>query len=172
MKIICHNLWISFFVTKSYREFTDQVIAKKVDKNIDLDKDKNGIYYYCIWGKDSLTQENKFSVTFSSDYDENSISFLVWDKLFILSTGAELFFIDSNSMEIKCLFAFFTPLIGLHITKDNNLVVLEELSCKILSCEGKIIKEYQFKDTIEDFYLKEDCLNITIADEEVAIKII
>lgn len=172
MKTICNNKWISLFVTQSFREFEERMAKQKNDKIITLNQDKNGIYYYCIDVKNSLTQENIFSITFSTDYEENNISFLIWDQLFIVSTGAGLYFVNSIDIKMEASFELFSSLMGLYVTKGNHLLVLEELSCRILSSKGDVLGDYQFNDIVEDFNLKEDVLFIKINSDVIAIKLI
>jgi hypothetical protein len=172
MKIICNNIWTTCFATKSYRELSEQIIKHENNKIIVLNEDKKGIYYYCICGNDSLTQKNIFSLVFASDYEENNIFFLTWDKLFIISTGTELYFISTEHIKVNTSLSLFSPLIGLYITQENNLLVLEELSCKILSRTGKVVSEDYFNDVIEDFKLQDNMLFIKIDNELHTIKLI
>ncbi len=172
MKTICNNKWTSLFVTQSYREFEERMAKQKNDKIMTLNQDKSGIYYYCIDVKNSLTQENIFAITFSTDHEENSINFLIWDQLFILSTGTALYFVNSIDIKMEASFELFSPLMGLYITKGNRLLVLEELSCRILSSRGEVINSYEFYDIVESFILKEDALSINVNNEQININLI
>lgn len=172
MKVIYNNTLISLLVTKSYREFVEQITKQETNKIVALNENNNGIYYYCILGKDSLTQQNMFSMTFSSDCEESNICFLIWDKLFIVSTGSAIYFVHSERIEIETSFNFFAPLVGLHLTKGNNLLILEELSYKVVSCKGEIVMESQFDDIIEDFNLKDEILSLKINSECVTVTLV
>jgi hypothetical protein len=125
-----------------------------------------GDYYYCYIGYNSLSSEKLFTISFSSDEKEDNLNFLFWDKagLIVFDTGRKLYFID-DKLDIKHDFEITLPLIGLYLTEENNLLVLEEASFRVLNSSGQILKR-ELLDLIIDFSLENNYLHIVTIDGE------
>lgn len=171
MKIIHNNIWFSLFATQSYREFSELISKQQHAMVLELGKVASGLYYYCLMGKDSLTQYDIFSIRFSSDDEPKNIYFLICDNSFILSTGSILYFVSQN-IKIERSLILSAPLIGLHVIEKERILILDELSCRITSLDGEIIAEHHFDDTIEDFKLAKESLLVKIHDRWITLKLL
>lgn len=164
MKFIFNNMYIESKMFESFRAFSHFIETQNV-KKLKLEESQ-GDKYYCYLGCDSLSQKKLFAVYFESNQKESDLNILVWNKktLFVLDTGMYLYFID-EALNIKSVFEIFTPLIGLHITKGGNLLVLEEASVRLINDAGEILKSQLF-DYIENFHIKDDQLSFQVNGEE------
>lgn len=163
MKYIFNNIYIkvlSFESFGKYCRYIDGIPGKKFHL-----EGSYGDKYYTFLVKDSLSQENLFIYSFQSDYSKNDLAVLFWEKagLIVLHTGTYLYFID-RSWSVKFSFEISTVLIGFHITKDANLLIMQEASITLINSDGKKIKAANF-DLIENFRLEEETLFL-FADEE------
>ncbi len=132
-----------------------------------------GDYYYCYIGYNSLSSEKLFTISFSSDEKEDNLNFLFWDKagLIVFDTGRKLYFID-DKLDIKHDFEITLPLISLYLTEENNLLVLEEASFRVLNSAGQILKSEELFDLIIDFSLENNNLHIVTSDEERVFRLV
>lgn len=159
MKIIFNNKYIEIFKMESFREFSIFVNNQNIKKKISLNE-PYGDHYYCYIFYDSLTKEKSCIVDFHTDQPEKNLNLLIWKNtsFLVLDTGMNLYLID-NEFNVKTSFEILSPIIGLHITSGNNLLILEEASVRVIQSNGQIIKTELF-DFIEDFNLQEDILSI------------
>lgn len=130
-----------------------------------------GDYYYCYVVRNSLTGKGDYLLFFSSDKQEENLNFLFWNtNLFVLDVGQNIYFLDKE-LNIKSSFEIITPLIGLFLTKGNNLVVLEETWYRLINDDGQVLSNESF-DLIENFSLSDDKLFIQTAEENKHIDLI
>jgi hypothetical protein len=164
MKFIVNNNYIKSYCFESYRDFSQFIEGQDI-KKLKLEE-SHGNKYYCYLGHDSLSQKKLFAICFESDKKESDLNLLVWNskKLLVLDSGMNLFFVDDN-LNVKFVLEMLTPLIGLHITKGDNLLVLEEDSARLISAEGDILKSESF-DFIDDFSIENNLLYLQVNGEK------
>jgi hypothetical protein len=164
MKQVFKNRVIKAYVFNSYEELSTFKSNQQIPNFLELDN-TFGNLYICYICYDSLTQKKIFSISFSSDSSEEQLFFYAWQesKLMVVDTGREIYLID-NELRIVASFDITSPLIGIHVTKPNNLLVLEEASLKLIDFEGKILMNSMF-DLIEEFDINDNILSIRTAEE-------
>lgn len=163
MKVVFNNKYIQLFKFESFREFSNFKNNQIIPKKLELDE-PYGNTYFCYISYDSLTQKKIFLISFCSYQFENNLNILIWQKdLIVLDTGANIYFINDN-LHILASFKIITPLIGLYLTRENTLLILEEASVKLVDSSGQIIKSESF-DLIEDFSLEDEVLSIKVNGE-------
>ncbi len=160
MKQIIKNRYLKSVSFNSYNELNEYVKSLKVKNELAL-KDSFGDYYYCYSFIDSLTSENEFCITFSTDEREENLSILLWDAmdLFILNSGVKIYFI-THDLTIINSFDITSPLVGLQVLNGDKILILEEATLRVISSNGKIEQEELF-DLMLDFHLEGSKLSIT-----------
>ncbi len=163
MKYIFKNKYLLINKFGSSKEALDYFNNTDVRKKISLEE-SYGEYYYCLICYNSLTKEKIFAIKFSADENEIDLSVLFCDELlFVMSTGKNIYLIDEELKITTCI-EITTPLMGLYLTKGNNLIILEETSCKLIDMKGGIIKEKMF-DLIENYRIEDTKLYIHTSDK-------
>jgi hypothetical protein len=171
MKHILGNRYVKVYRFTTSQEATFFVSNQKINNILSLE-DTFGDNYYCYIGYHSLTSEKLFTISFSSDEEEENLSLLLWPELNLvaINTGRNIYLVDYE-MNIKSSFDISTTLIGLYITKGNNMLILEEASLKLVSSSGKILQDELF-DFIEDFRIDNCRLFIHTSIEDKVIELI
>jgi len=116
-----------------------------------------------------LTREKLFALSFSSDENEDSLTFLYWDHLLVLNTGKNIFLIDKGLTVISS-FEITTPLVGLYAINKDKLLVLEEAFLRVINNKGEVVKS-ELTDLIEDFSIKDNWLSIQTSEESRIIEL-
>ena len=165
MKQIFKNRYLKVTSFNSHNELNEFVNNLKVKSNLDL-KDSFGDYYYCYSFINSLTSEKEFCITFSTDEKVENLSILVWDAmgLFILYSGVKIYFI-AQDLTIVNSFDITSPLVGLQVLNNDKILILEEVTMKVIGANGKIQQEDHF-DLILNFHLEGNKLSITTDEYE------
>lgn len=73
-----------------------------------------------------------------------------------MHTGEYIYFIN-NDLKINRFHKVFDPLVGLYITSENNLLILNEISLNIINSNGEILISENF-DLIEDYEISGEVL--------------
>lgn len=164
MMQIFKNKFIKTYAFNSYDESMVFERNQSVDLFLTLDGSFGDRYFYYVCF-DSLTQEKLFYISFCSDMKEEELVFFHWheSKLMVIDTGKEIYLID-NELRIVANFEITSPLIGLHLTNENKLLILEEASLRLIDFEGKILMNSMF-DLLKEFRIKENVLLIRTAEE-------
>ncbi|MBN9386393.1 MAG: hypothetical protein J0H74_36890 [Chitinophagaceae bacterium] len=164
MRQIFKNKFIKAYVFNSYEESLTFKNNQSPDKFLVLDNSFGDKYFYYVCF-DSLTREKLFYISFCSDMSEDELIFFSWheSKLIVVDTGKEIYLID-NELRIVTSFDITSPLIGLHLTNENKLLILEEASLRLIDFEGTILMSCLF-DLVEEFNIKENVLSIKTAEE-------
>lgn len=167
MKLIKNNQYIKCTKFQDESELYSFLEKYKNKKQLFINNTNENKYYFSLASYHSLLDEIEYIISFSSDTEQ--FEFLLWDTTFqiVLYTGNDLYLINEN-FKIRKVIEYMSPLIGLLITPINNLIVLEEISLKIINKEGEIILKEQF-DLIEDYKIIDDKLHL---QTEEGIKII
>ncbi len=154
MKTVFNNKYVVSFSFDSWKELSSFVNNQGDVINLVIDE-SYGDKYYCYVCYDSLTSEKQFIISFSSDEKDNNLMFMYWNikNIFIIYTGKYVNIINFN-LEILASFDITTPLIGLYLTNENNLLILEEASFRLIKPGGQILKHELF-NAIENFYIKD-----------------
>jgi hypothetical protein len=165
MQQIIKNRYLKATSFNSHNELNEYVKNLKVKNGLDL-KDSFGDYYYCYSFINSLTSENEFWITFSTDEKEENLSILLWDAmdLFILNSGVKIYFI-AQDLTIINSFDITSPLVGLQVLNNDKILILEEATLRVISSNGKIEQEELF-DLILNFHLEGNKLSITTEEYE------
>jgi hypothetical protein len=169
MKLIVKNIYIQTFKFTSSREASTFMSSQASGKNLSID-DTFGDNYYCYVGYHSLTKVKQFILSFGSEENEDSLCFLIWDDLFVLNTGKNIYLID-ESLSVKTSLEITTPLVGLFLVSKDKLLVLEEAYMRIVNNNGDIVNSELF-DVIQDFSIKDNLLSIQTSEENRVIKLI
>jgi len=170
MKQIFNNKYVKSFKFISSHEFlyfsNKQIVPRKM-----FIEESYGDYYYCYIIYNSLNGEKLFAISFNSDEKEDDLNMLFWNEagLIVIDTGRKLYFID-NQFDIKFNLEITTPLIGLCLTEEKDLLILEEASFKLLNSEGKVLKNEIF-DLIIDFNIENNCLHVVTSEEDKTFKL-
>ena len=169
MKQIFNNRFVKSFGFSSYREATAFIENQKYIKILNLD-DSYGDKYYFYFCFDSLQQETYFILSFESDFQEEDLNFLFWDtaNLYVLDTGNNVFLID-KALNIISSYET-TILIGLYLTNNDYLLILEEFSMILINKVGQLLKRVN-TGFIEDFKIKDDKLYIKTENENKVIEL-
>jgi len=157
MKQIVANKYLKVFSFSSSNEAMTFYRNQEASRTLTIE-DTYGDNYYCCVCYHSLTREKQFVLSFASNQNEEHLSFLFWNDVFVVDTGEGVFLIDEN-LQIKAAFEINISLIGLYMISDNRLLILEEASFKIINREGLIL-ENESLDLIENFSIKDDLLSI------------
>ena len=170
MKQIFRNQYLKSFRFSSPQEALFFVNNQNVKNQLSIE-DTFGDNDYCYICYNSLTSEKKFLLTFSSDIDDDNLSFLFWEtqKVFVLDTGKNIYLID-DSLAIKASLEISISLVGLYLVDDDKLLILEEASFKVVNGKGQILLSESL-DLIEDFSIKENILFIQTSDEHKIFKL-
>ena len=168
MKQIVKNRYLKVFKFSSTRDLETFLIEQNVKELLSI-QDENEDNYYCCISYNSLTCEKQFVISFSSTKNEEDLNFLFWQEhdLFLLDTGKYVYLIDGK-LAVIASFEITTHLMGLYLTNNNNLLILEEASLKLINSQGKIVKDEIF-DLINDFSIKDDILSIKTYDDGTKI---
>ena len=164
MKQIIGNKYLKVFKFLSSQEVSEFLNNQKTRNILSLDE-TFGDNYFCYVCHHSLTSEKQFVLFFSSDENEDNLSFLFWEehKMFVLDTGKNVYLINEE-LNIIASFEITTPLIGLYLVNKDNLLLLEEAFFSLVDFEGKTIKNELF-DLIEDFSIENGRLSIQTSEE-------
>lgn len=167
MKQVINNIYLKCVKFNLLEELSCFVREQKVENTLFLD-DKNGNDYYCYIAYHSLTSEKLFLISFCSDEEEDNLNLLFWNeyKIIVLYTGNDTYLID-DKLNVVSMFRNITPLVGLYLLNTNRLLILEEISLKIINARGEILKSEDF-DFIEDFVIKD--YQLTICTDQGEIK--
>jgi hypothetical protein len=115
---------------------------------------------------EALTAEKKIAICFSSDEAESRLNLLFWpnNHIFVMDTGRKIYTLSEDfQLNRQFNLDINSPLIGLYITKSNNLLVLEEASLRIVDSSGKILRSELF-DLVENFTLENEQLSIQTSE--------
>lgn len=169
MRQIINNRYIKCINHHSKNELFLYLDNYNKKKQLFINNTNETKYLFSLVCCHSLLNDIEFILSFSSDY--KSFDILLWDTTcqLVLYTGANLYLIDEQ-LKIKKYLDYMSPLIGLLITPLNNLIILEEISLKIMNPNGEIIHEEQF-DLVENYKMKEDKLYIETEDGLKIIRI-
>lgn len=168
MKQIVNNKYIKGFKFSSPEEVATFFSNQKANCSLSIE-DTFGDNYYCYVCYHSLTEEKLFALSFSSDENEDDLSFLFWNSLFVVDTGKNVYLID-ETVNIKTSLETTTALIGLYEINSENLLVLEEAYMRVIDCNGQTLKSELF-DLIEDFSIKDNVLFIQTSEENKVIEL-
>jgi len=170
MRQIINNQYFKCFNFNSHQELSSFVSNQNAEGEIFLDQ-TYGTNYYSYVGYHSLTSNKKFVISFSSDESEDNLNLLFWNEamLFVVDTGKVLFFIDYE-LNLKSCLEITSPVIGLYLTDERNLLVLEEASMRLINMQRQVLKSELF-NLIQSFDLKDGSLNIQTEDETLIFKI-
>ena len=166
MKLICNNIYTTLRRFESFREFSIFINNQSINS---LSLKTIGDAYYCLSIHDALTQEEIKRINFCSDKMEEDLNILLWHnaRLLVIDTGVQVYFINSE-YTVSASFEITTPLIGFYVTKNNNLLILEEATLQLVTSRGNILKNKAF-DMIEKFSIKDDVLSIITCDETIVV---
>ena len=122
MKQIVGNMYLRSFKFLSSKENTTFLSNQDI-KEILVLNDYSGDNYYCYICYNSLSQDKKFIVSFSTDEVEDNLNFLFWrnHKLIVFDTGSHIYIVDEK-LNIVSSFEVTTPLIGFHLIDDENIL--------------------------------------------------
>jgi hypothetical protein len=170
MNIIIDNSFFKEYVFESYRELSTFLNNQQVEKRLSVN-DYSGDYYYCYISVDALTKEKRFLISFSSDFPEDKINFVLWNEKgkMLIDTGKMLYLVDGN-LTLNKSFETATPLIGLHFISEDKILLLEEIVLRIIDFNGNIVKEEQF-DIIRDFSIKDNMVFINNDDGQLVFEL-
>ena len=165
MKQIINNRYLKSASFNSYDELNKYVTSLKVKNGLNL-QDTFGENYYCYTSIDSLTSENEFYITFSTDEKEEYLSVLLWDtaNLFLLNSGTKLYFITCD-LTIIGSFEITSPLVGLYVLTNDRILILEETTLRVVNSNGKIDREELF-DLMLNFHMEGNRLSIMTEENE------
>ncbi len=163
MKFIFNNIYLTLLKFNTYREYS-QYKANQYNVDFLLLNDNYGDYFYCFEIYDSLTNEIKKIISFSSDYkDENLYSmYSKTTKTLIIHTGKKLFFIDKE-FKIISSYDIITPLVSLYETINDRIIILEEASITIVDESGIVLKK-EFLGMITKYWINDNKLTIVTED--------
>lgn len=164
MKQIVKNKYLKSYKFSSYREMLF-FMENQNSNNCLFIKDGIGDNYYCYICCDSLTNEKRFVLSFSSEDEEDALNFLFWDErnVLVLDNGKNIYLIDEN-LSIRATFDLTTPLIGLHLINSDRLLLLEEAYMRIINSKGEVLESLLF-DLIEKYSIKGNYLSIQTSDD-------
>lgn len=169
MKQIMNNKYIKCTKFQSENELYSFLGKYKEKQQLFINNINENKYYFSLTCYHSLLDEIQYILSFNSDSE--SFQFLLWETTsqIVLYTGTDLYLIDENFKSRKII-EYMSPLIGLLITPINNLIVLEEISLKIINKTGEIILKEQF-DLIEDYKIIDDKLHLQTEEGKKIIRI-
>jgi hypothetical protein len=123
----------------------------------------------CCVGRNSLTHEAEFVLSFRSDSSEEYLNFLFWDGTMVLDTGKTVYLIDEKLSIIASL-DITTPLIGLYLVTKEKLLLLEEAYLRVIDHDGHVLKSEIF-DLIEEFSVDDGVLAVKTNEESRSINL-
>lgn len=168
MKQIIQNKYLKGFRFSSSGEALIFLNNQKANNSLSLEN-TFGDNYYCYVCYHSLTKEKLFTLSFSSDENEDNLSFLPWNNCFVMDTGKSIYLID-EFLCIKTSLDITTPLVGLYIINNEKLLILEEAYMRVIDYNGQIVKSELF-DLIENFSIKDNVLSIQTSEENKVIEL-
>jgi hypothetical protein len=159
MKHVFENRYLKELELHSANELLNFLNKQTVAKKLSID-DSLGENYYCVISYDSLKKEKEFIISFSTAENIENLNFLFWTqkKMFVLDTGKKIHIISENLKIIKS-YEITTPIIGLHVTKSGNLLILEEAFVRVVDASGTILQS-ELCDLIDEFNIKNNILFI------------
>ncbi len=171
MKCIIENLYFKSYHFTTKQEALFFLNQQKTKKYLFLDE-TDGDHLYCYTCLDSLTNEVRFLIFFYSYKLEETLNLLFWPRedILVLDTGGYIYLIDIK-LNIKTSINIVSSLVGIYLITPKELLVLEEISMKIIDFNGTILKE-EFFDIIENFSINGDILSIQTEHEIKHIKLI
>ncbi|MFM7021955.1 MAG: hypothetical protein ACKOXB_03185 [Flavobacteriales bacterium] len=152
MRQIFKNKYIKAYKFLSVSESDTFRNNQNVNAILKIDESYGDCFYSYVC-HNSLTSEKEFAIFFSSDEKEDKLNFMFWESanLFVLDTGRNIYLLNGDLKIIKSL-EIGTPLIGLYLTDEENLVLLEEASYRLVNKRGEVHVNELF-DLIENFSL-------------------
>jgi len=159
MRQIFRNHYIkveTFNFNKDWAAFIDKQNAERVLSLMDVQGDN----YYCYIFCHALTGEEEFFLSFSSDHKQEELSLIHWpySDLIVLETGRNIYLINTD-FTVRATYPTLYPLLGMYVTANNTLLMLEDIALRIIEAQGNIIASDTF-DVIEDFSIVNDLLTI------------
>lgn len=142
MKQIFQNRSIrSFQFTNSVEEsaFLERISPKRI-VTVDESCGQNSI---CLVGSNSLTNDVEFVVSFRSDCNEEDLNLVFWNDLMIVDSGKKVFFVG-DEIVVRTSIELTSPLIGLYVISDDELLILEETYMQIVDRAGRILRSELF----------------------------
>ncbi len=115
MKQIFKNQYLESISFKSNIELNKYITNSKLRNGLNLNE-SFGDYFYCYLFRNSLTSDNEFYISFSTDEKEKKLNLLFWDfmKIYILDTGVKVYFIRYQLTILKSL-DITSSLVGLYM---------------------------------------------------------
>lgn len=169
MKQIIENRYLKGFRFSSSEEALFFYSNQNAKKTLFI-ADTYGENHYCYVCYHSLTKEKQFVLFFSSDENEDNITFLFWNRLLVLGAGENIYLIDNEALKISSMFEVTTTLIGLYLVNKEQLLLLEEAYMRVVDRTGKIVMDEKF-DLIEEFSIEEGFLQIQTSHQNKIIKL-
>lgn len=163
MKQIVQNKYLKGFRFSSSEEASIFFKNQKANNSLSIEGTL-GDNYDCYVCYHSLTKEKIFVLSFSSDEDEDNLSFLFWNNCFVISTGKNIYLIN-DALNIKACLEITTALVGLYIISNERLLLLEEAYLRVIDYNGRIVEKELF-DLIDDFSIKDNVLYIQTSEGE------
>lgn len=171
MKIITNN---SYFEVNNFKVFEEANTVFEGQKSINkaVLKDTFGQNHQILNIYDSLTSKRLLSIKFSTDKPFDDLICLYWAKFdrIVLETDKLIYMLSTNGKIIANV-ETYAPILGLSIV-NQGLLLLEEVSVKIINQEGVILRNIP-TDIIVNYSLDNDNLKITtIEDNEFEIRLL
>jgi hypothetical protein len=166
MRHIIENRFLKAFTFSSMSELSTFVNSQKAERILSIE---NALCerYYCYICYHSLTLEKQFVISFGSSESEENLNFMFWGNLLLLDTGEDVYLID-ETLKVRATFDITTPLVGLYLINDENILLLQEAYLRVINKEGEMIKRELF-DLMEDFNIKGNILSIQTSEEAKVI---
>lgn len=117
-----------------------------------------GNNYYCLIQRHSLTNQIIKCIIFDSDNGDDSLLLLYWDNKIVISIDDFIYFID-DKFELKFKLKLLISLIGLYLTSENKLLILQETEITIVNTDYYVEKNESI-DFVVDFHITNNCLII------------
>lgn len=162
MQLIFDNKYVRSYRFKTKKEFSFFFDHQHVTPKLILEE-QGGEFWYCYVGHDSLNSNKLFAIGFDSDTSQEDLHFLYWPKseLIVLNNASEVFIINDAMKEVA-KYNLIAPLIGLHITQSNTLLILGEITMKLILPNGEVLKEEWFDDLLDDYQIIKNQLHIEV----------
>lgn len=119
--------------------FIERVSAARV-LSIDKSDGQNPI---CYVGRNSLTHEAEFVLSFRSDHNEENLNVVFWNDQIIFDSGSMVYFVTAD-LVLQASLELTSGLIGLHVISDSKLLILGEADLQIVDMNGRILKSESF----------------------------
>ncbi len=169
MKRICNNKYLKVYKFSNLQEAVKFCANQNSIHSIELEEDY-GEFFYCCVCLHSLTRDPIFSIVFGSDQQDDNLNILFWEDLIVIDTGQNIYLIN-HEMQIKAKLEITSPLMGLYLINEGQLLVLEETFLRIISREGVILKDMLF-DLIERVEIDQNKLYIDMDQKQVVVDLL